>query len=249
MRAAVVGARGRAGSGAKRQAALAHGHVVAEAAARPRHVGGAHRRTHRQAFRRPARDHRLGRGRNRAGLRGARCGRLRRCRDGPHRRVLLAGQGAGRGVLHHGAVRAHAERACRLDRRRRRAGAVGRDLRAVRRQAVHGRQYRRVHGRLVSPRDQKPRRRARPENPLARARRRSLSPARRHSADHRARRNSGRAAIGRARRRRIRRSRLRHRARALSLRAVLLRPRLQQAERHRRMHRLAESLGSRSTTR
>jgi TRAP-type mannitol/chloroaromatic compound transport system substrate-binding protein len=49
------------------------------------------------------------------------------------------------------------ERACRLDRGRRRSGAVGRDLCAVRRQAVHGRQYRRLHGRLVSPRDQKPR--------------------------------------------------------------------------------------------
>ena len=37
-----------------------------------------------------------------------------------------------------------AERACGLDRRRRRPGAVGRDVRAVRRQAVHGRQYRRL---------------------------------------------------------------------------------------------------------
>ena len=37
---------------------------------------------------------------------------------------------------------------------------VGRALRAVRRQAVHGRQYRRVHGRLVPPRAQEPRRRA-----------------------------------------------------------------------------------------
>src|SRR6202035_783269 len=51
------------------------------------------------------------------------------------------GKGAGGGVLHHGAVRAHSERACVLDRRRRRPGAVGRALRAVRRQAVHGRQY------------------------------------------------------------------------------------------------------------
>ncbi len=45
-------------------------------------------------------------------------------------------------------------RARRLDRRRRRPGAVGRALRAVRRQAVHGRQYRRLHGRLVPPRAQ-----------------------------------------------------------------------------------------------
>ena len=198
---------------------------------------------HRHALRRPARDHGVGRGRNRAGIRGARCCRLRRRRDGTYRRVLLAGQGAGRGVLHHGAVRAYAERACGLDRRRRRPGVVGRHLRAVRRQAVHGRQYRRVHGRLVPPRDQKSRRRARPENPLARLGRRSLSPARRHPADHLARRNPGGAAIGRARCRRIRRPRLRHRARALSLRAVLLRPRLQQAERHRRVHRRAQGLG------
>ncbi len=119
---------------------------------------------------------------------------------------------------------------------------MGRALCAVRRQAVHGRQYRGLHGRLVPPRDQEPRRRRRLENPLARARRRSLSPARRHPADHLARRDPGGAAIGRHRRRRIRRTRLRHRARALPLRAVLLRPRLQQAERHRRMHRLAQGL-------
>ena len=69
--------------------------------------------------------------------------------------VLLAGQAAGGGILHHGAVRADAFRARRLDRCRRRPGAMGRALRAVRRQAVHGRQYRRVHGRLVPARDQR----------------------------------------------------------------------------------------------
>ena len=143
-----------AGDRANRQAPLAHGHVVAEAAARARHVGGTRRRTHRHAVRRAARDHRLGGRRSGAGFRSARRGRLRRRRDGTHRGVLLAGQGAGDGLLHHSAVRADAERACRLDRRRRRPGAVGRALRAVRRQAVHGRQYRRLHGRLVSPRDQ-----------------------------------------------------------------------------------------------
>ena len=35
-------------------------------------------------------------------------------------------------------------------------GAVGRTLCAVRGEALHGRQYRCLHGRLVSPRDQKP---------------------------------------------------------------------------------------------
>ena len=104
------------------------------------------------------RDHGPCRGRGRAGVRGARCGRRRRRRDGPHRLVLLAGQDAGGGVLHHGAVRAHARRARRLGRRRRRPGAVGRALRAVRREAVHGRQHRRLHGRLVPPRDQRQRR-------------------------------------------------------------------------------------------
>ncbi len=123
-----------------------------------------------------------------------------------------------------------------VDRRRRRPGVVGRALCAVRRQAVHGRQYRRLHGRLVPPRAQTRCRRARPQNAFARSRRRSLSPARRHPADDVAWRNSGRAAIRRDRRRRIRRPRLRHRARSLSLRAVLLRTRLQQAERHRRVH-------------
>ena len=132
---------------------MAHGHVVAEAAARARHVGRARRRAHPHAVRRPHRHHRVCRRRDRAGLRGARRGRQRRRRDRPHRLVLLAGQDAGGGVLHHRAVRPDAGRARRLDRRRRRPGAVGRALRAVRRQAVHGRQYRRLHGRLVSPRD------------------------------------------------------------------------------------------------
>ena len=111
-----------------------------------------------RAVRRPARHRGARRGRGRAGLRGARRGRRRRRRDGPHRLVLLAGQDAGGGVLHHRAVRADAGRARRLGRRRRRPGAVGRALRAVRRQAVHGRQHRRLHGRLVPPRDQEPRR-------------------------------------------------------------------------------------------
>ena len=87
------------------------------------------------------------------------------------------------------------------------------------------------------------RRRAGLEDPLARPRRRGLSPARRDAADHAARRNSHQPAIRRDRRRRIRRPRHRHRARALSRGAALLRPRLQQAERHRRMHRLAQGLG------
>ena len=100
-------------------------------------------------------------------------------RDRPHRRVLLAGQDAGRGVLHHRAVRADARRARRLGRRRRRPGAVGRALRAVRRQALHGRQHRRLHGRLVPERDQKPRRSRRHQDPLARLGRRGLSKARR----------------------------------------------------------------------
>ena len=212
--AGAPGRDGRARRGAERQAPLAHGDLVAEAPARPRHVGGARRRAHRRALGRPPRNHGFRRGRDRAGLRSARCGRLRRRRNGSYRCVLLAGQGAGRFVLHYGAVRAHAQRARRLDRRRRRPGAVGRDLCAVRSQAVHGGQYRRVHGRLVPPRDKKPRRRARPENPLARPRRRGLSPARRYSADDLARRNFGGAAIGRDRRRRIRRPRLRYRARA-----------------------------------
>src|SRR6185369_3107329 len=52
-------------------------------------------------------------------------------------------------------------------RGRRGPGAVGRALRPVRRQAVHGRQHRRVHGRLVPPRDQIARRRAGLKDPLA----------------------------------------------------------------------------------
>ncbi len=83
---------------------------------------------------------------------------------------------------------------------------------------------------------------ARAQAALARPRRRGLSPARRHAADHAAGGDPHQPAIGRARRRRIRRPRLRHRARALSRGAVLLLSRLQQAERHRRMHRRAESL-------
>ena len=80
------------------------------------------------------------------------------------------------------------------------------------------------------------------ENPLARARRGSLSPPRRDAADDLAERNSHQHAIGPHRRRRIRRPRLRHRARALSGGDVLLRAGLQQAERHRRMHRLEQGL-------
>ena len=124
--------------------------------ARPRHVGRARRRTHQRVVRRAAAD-------RRSTPRARSCRRfevldavgVRRRRDGPHRVVLLAGQGPGRGVLHHRSVRAHAWRACRLGRCRRRPGAVGRALRAVRREAVHGRQYRRLHGRLVPPRDQR----------------------------------------------------------------------------------------------
>ena len=133
---------GHAGAGAERQAPVAHDHVVAEAPAWAGHVGGARRRAHRHAVGRAPRSHGVRGRRGGAGLRGAGCGRLGRRRDGSHRRVLLAGQGAGRGLLHHRAVRAHSERARLLDRRRRRPGAVGRALRAVRRQAVHGRQYR-----------------------------------------------------------------------------------------------------------
>ena len=51
---------------------------------------------------------RLCRGRSRAGLRRARRGRQRRRRYRPHRVVLLAGQDAGGGVLHHGAIRTDA---------------------------------------------------------------------------------------------------------------------------------------------
>ncbi len=83
------------------------------------------------------------------------------------------------------------------------------------------------------------------EAALARPRRRSLSPARRHAADHAAGGNPQQPAIGRHRRRRIRRARHRHRARALSRGAVLLLSRLQQAERHRRMHRRAAKCGTR----
>ena len=45
-------------------------------------------------------------GRNRAGAGDARCGLFRHRRDGAHRGVLLAGQAAGLGLLHHRAVRA-----------------------------------------------------------------------------------------------------------------------------------------------
>ena len=162
VRAGAAGAAGALAAPvarARASQALAHGDVVAEAAARSRHVGRARRRAHPHALRRPARHLGARRGRGRAGLRGARRGRRRRRRDRPHRVVLLAGQDAGRGLLHHRAVRADARRARRLGRCRRRPGAVGRALRAVRRQAVHGRQHRRLHGRLVSPRDQEPRRR------------------------------------------------------------------------------------------
>ena len=136
--AALTATRRRAECRARADAALAHGHVVAEAAARSRHVGRARRRAHQGAVGRTAGDHGVGRGRGGAGLRGAGRGRRRRRRDGPHRLVLLAGQGAGGGVLHHRAVRADAERARRLGRCRRRAGAVGRALCAVRGEAVHG---------------------------------------------------------------------------------------------------------------
>ena len=79
-----------------------------------------------RAVRRAAADHRACGRRSRAGVRGARRGRRRRRRDGPHRGVLLAGQAAGDRLLHHRAVRADAGRARRLDRCRRRPGAVGR---------------------------------------------------------------------------------------------------------------------------
>ena len=197
---------------------------------------------HPHAVGRAHRHRRLCGGRGGAGLRGAGRGRQRRRRHRPHRLVLLAGQDAGGGLLHHRAVRPDAVRARRLDRGRRRAGAVGRALRAVRGQAVHGRQYRRLHGRLVPPRAQEPRRSARAQAALARPRRRGLSPARRHAADHAAGGNPHQPAIGRDRRRRIRRARHRHRARALSRGAVLLLSRLQQAERHRRVHRRAQGV-------
>ena len=222
---------------------MAHGYLVAEAAAGSRNVGGACRGADRCDVRRPAADHGPCRGRGGAGVRGARRGRLGRRRSRPHRRVLLAGQAAGCGILHHGAVRADAFRACRLDRCRRRTGPMGRALRAFRSEAVHGRQYRRVHGRLVPARDQRRRRREGHEDPFARTWRRNLSPARRDPADHVAGRDPHRHAIRPDRRRGIRRSRLRHRAGALSRRDLLLRARFQQAERHRRMHRLAQGLG------
>ena len=100
-------------------------------------------------------------------------------------------------------------RAHRLDRRRRRAGAVGRALCAVRRQTVHGGQHRRLHGRLVSQRDRRCRSAEGHEDPFARPWRRSLSPARRSAADHVARRDHHRAAVGPGRRRGVRRARAR----------------------------------------
>ena len=59
------------------------------------------------------------------------------------------------------------------------------------------------------------RRREGHEDPLARARRRGLPPARRHAADHVARRDAHQPAVRPDRRRRIRRARHRHRARPL----------------------------------
>ena len=140
------------------------------------------------------------------------------------------------------AVRADAQRACRLGRGRRRAGAVGRALCAVRGQAVHGRQYRRLHGRLVSPRDQG-------RDDIKGVKIRSLGlggevsrRSGRRAADHAARGNPAVAAIRRARCGGICRSRLRYRSRPLSRGADVLCAGLQQAERHRRGHRLAEGV-------
>ena len=67
--------------------ALAHGHLMAQAPARPGHVRGARRRTDKRLVRRPFTDRCPRRGRGRSGVRSAPCGRLRRCRNGPHRRA------------------------------------------------------------------------------------------------------------------------------------------------------------------
>ncbi len=93
--------------GARADAALAHGDVVAAPSARSRHVGRARRGTHKCVVRRAFAGDGARRRRGRAGVRGARRGRLRRRGNGPHRVVLLAGQGPFRGVLHHGSVRPH----------------------------------------------------------------------------------------------------------------------------------------------
>ncbi len=74
----------------------------------PGHVGRARRRAHQRAVRRAHRHHRLRRGRVVPAFERARCGRQRRRRHRPHRLVLLAGQDAGGGLLHHRAVRADA---------------------------------------------------------------------------------------------------------------------------------------------
>ena len=96
---------------------------------------------------------------------------------GHSRLVLLGRQGQGRAVLHHRAVRPGPDRACGLDRAWRRPGPMGRAVRAVRPQAVHGRQFRRADGRLVPARDHRAGGFARAEAAQRRPRRRSCSSA------------------------------------------------------------------------
>ena len=142
------GAGGRsAGGGARRgAAALAHGHLVAEGPRRPRRVGEARRRAHQRHGGRAAAD--------RPSSPPARSCRRSKCstrsrrhrRDRPHGVVLLAGQDPGGGFFTTVPFGLTPVEHVAWIELRRRPGAVGRALRAVRRQAVHGRQHRRLMG-------------------------------------------------------------------------------------------------------
>ena len=89
--------------------------------------------------------------------------------------ILLDRQDPGCRLLHHRSLRPDPARAHRLDRAWRRPGAVGRALRALRPQALHGRQLRHADGRLVPPRAQVPGRPERPQDPRRRPLRRASS--------------------------------------------------------------------------
>ena len=155
------------------------------------------------------------------------CRRQWRCRYRSHRLVLLAGQDAGGGILHNGAIRLDpGEHVAWIDA----GGGQGLwdELYApFGVKPFMGGNTGVCMGGWFRHEIEKPRRSARVEIALARARRRSLSPARGHAADYAAGGNPHQPAIRRLDGAEFVGPGDRHRARALSRGAVLLLSRLQ----------------------
>lgn len=230
---------------------MAHGHAVAAQFARSRRCCAKSRRPHRPCLGRPHFGASVLGGRSCAGP-----GCLRRSRGGhgrslPRRAVLLDFEIAGHRFLRLVSVRHDRLRTARLDDAWRRPGAVRRNLRALRREAVHLRQFGSAMAGLVPARTALDRRFPRPAFPHGGPGRRNVSARRRFRRLAAGGRNLRRLAVGRHRCGRIHRAVLGRAARPASGRQKLLlsgRPRTLLGRGNRHQYGQVERVACRSQT-